>query len=458
MIYPPSGSYNCRVSVSWTVLVGGFKQGSVSNGPRRLIHMSKYVSTGIADFDRMIGGGLLRGDAHLLEVEPGAGETAFVASFLEEGTSRKDLCALISYDRPHEDAVARLKEFGFDAEKPLRSGSLYLVDLFDEGKYDPDQAGPILMTDNLNDPNAMLRLYYDLAQITDKALKSGEYSGARAVVCSLSSQIMNYKFEPTYRAVKKSIQISRQHHSTTLTVINPKMFEETVVSAFEHLYDGNVTLTMKDVKGRFQRFIRVKQSPLPNFYTDEIPYDIVNNKPQLVAWFAEPVVKLRDHLKENADGTMTIGGARFFLSNADLINNLLAQAVKLLGFQTTSDQLYDLFKSSGQTELAAFLKAMNIPLTTSSPKHIMEMFASYVSATGSGIAKMTEFTSERIVFIVRNSLCSLYNTADKPLGRYLAGTFAGAAELVLGKKVRCDETKCVSRGDDQCEFVCKITP
>lgn len=417
---------------------------------------SKHVSTGIADFDKMMGGGLIQGDAHLLEVEPGTGEMTFVASFLEEGISHGDLCALIGYDRPHEDMIARLKEFGFDAEKSLRSGSLYLVDLCDEGKYDPDHTGPILMTDNLYDPSAMLRLYYDLAQITDKALQSGAHMGARAVVCSLSSQIMNYKYEPTYKAVKKAIQIARQHHATSLTMINPKMFEETIVAAFEHLFDGNTSLTMKDVKGRFQRFIRVKQSPLPGFYADEVPYDIVNNKPSLVACFSEPINTLRDHLKSNADGTMSIGGARFVLSNAELVNNLLGQAVKLLGFKTVSEQVYNLYKSSGQTELKAFIKAMNIQLTTSSPRNILDMFAGYLSAVGSGITEMTEFTNEKIIFNVKHSLCSMNGKPDMPMGQYLAGTLAGALELVLGKKVHCDETKCEAKGDDYCEFVCKV--
>jgi KaiC/GvpD/RAD55 family RecA-like ATPase/predicted hydrocarbon binding protein len=418
--------------------------------------MSKFVSTGVADLDRMMGGGLVPGDAHLLEVEPGTGEMAFVASFLEEGISQGDLCVLIAYDRPHEDMIARLREFGFDAEKPLRSGLLYLVDLCDEGKYDPDHTGPILMTDNLYDPNAMLKLYYDLADITDRALQSGEHSGARAVICSLSSQIMNYKYEPTYKVVKKAIQIARKHHATSLTMINPKMFDETIVAAFEHLFDGNIMLTMKDVKGWFQRFIRVRQSPLPGFYADEVPYDIVNNKPSLVACFAEPINTLRDHLKSNADGTISIGGARFVLSNAELVNTLLGQAVKLLGFKTISEQVYGLYKSSGETELKAFIKAMNIPLATSSPKHILDMFAGYLSAVGSGIAEMTKFTNEEIIFNVRHSLCSMNGSPEMPMGQYLAGTLAGAAELVLGKKVRCDETKCVSKGDDYCEFVCKV--
>ncbi|WXG46673.1 MAG: ATPase domain-containing protein [Candidatus Atabeyarchaeum deiterrae] len=417
--------------------------------------MTKYVSTGVKDLDRMMGGGLLPGTAHLLEVEPGTGEMAFIASFLDDGIRQREMCGIVGYDRPHEDIIARLEEFGFDAKEPLRSGSLLIADLCSEGKYDPDHASPILMTENLYDPNSMLRLYYDMAQLTEKNLKSGRCTGARVVVCSLSSQIMNYKFEPAYKAVKKAIQIAEQQNATSLTLITPRMFDETVVATFEHMFDGIVVLTMKDVKGRFQRFVRVKESPIAGFYSDEVPYEIVGNKPRLLTSFAEPIQAFRDHIKFNADGTITMTGLRFLLSNAALVNALLEQAVKLLGFKTTSEQVYNLYKSNGRAELEILLKAMNIPLGTS-PKQILEMFASYISANGSGITELAEFTDETITFRVRHSLCSMNERSDKPTGQYLAGALAGATELALGKKVQCIETKCVAKGDDYCEFTCKV--
>ncbi len=420
--------------------------------------MSKYVSTGIRDLDKMMGGALRPGDAQLLEVEPGTGEMAFIASFLDDGIRHGELCAVIGYDRPHEDILTRLKEFGFDAEEPLRSGSLLIADLCNEGKYDPDHTGPILMTENLYDPNSMLRIYFDLVQITDKNLKSGKYTGARAVVYSLSSQIMNYKFEPAYKSVKKAILMARQSYATSLTTLNPSMFDETVVAAFEHLFDSTIVLTMKEVKGRFQKFIRVKESPVAGFYSDEVPYEIVDSKPRLLTSFAESIQEFRHYLKFNADGTITLAGLRFLLSNAVLVNSLLEQAVKLLGYKTTSEQVYNLYKTNGQAELGILLKTMNVSLDTSSPKQILEIFANYISANGSGITELTEYTDAAMTFKVDHSLCSMSERSDKPMGQYLAGALAGAAELVLGKKVQCNETKCLAKGDNYCQFVCRVMP
>lgn len=417
--------------------------------------MTKYVSTGIRDLDRMMGGGLIPGNAHLLEVVPGTEELAFIASFLDDGIRRGDICAIVTYDRPHEDIITRLKEFGLDAEEPLRSGSLIIADLCNEGKYDPEHTSPILMTENLYDPNAMLRLYYDLAQITDISLKDGRFKGARAVVYSLSSQIMNYKYEPAYKAVKKAIQIARQHHATSLTFLNPLMFDETVVAAFEHLFDGTVVLTMKEVKGSFQRFIRVKQSPVPNYYTDEVPYDIVSNKPRLVTPFSEPLSTYRNLLRYGADGSVDFMGLRLTINEATYIPALMEHFVSILGYEQLSDEVYKFFKNYGQTLFKKLLSSMNIEISTTDPKTLIESFAGFISAFGLGMVKLLSFSNDLVSFRVMNSLCTESAQTGKPMNPYLAGMFAGVVESVLSKPIECAELKCVAKGDDYCEFVCQ---
>lgn len=67
----------------------------------------------------------------------------------------------------------------------------------------------------------------------------------------------------------------------SISVINPDMFDETVVAASKHLGHRIITLTMKRSKAKLQRCFRVKKSPLSGFYTDEVPYDIVD-KPRFV--------------------------------------------------------------------------------------------------------------------------------------------------------------------------------
>jgi KaiC/GvpD/RAD55 family RecA-like ATPase len=239
----------------------------------------------------------LPGNAYLLEVEPGTEELAFVAAFLDEGLRQRNFCGVILFDIPHENMIRKLADFGVDVREALDSGSMIIADLWSEGKYDPESQGPILMTGNLGDPNSVLRIYNDLGDIGEKRMKSGRYTGSRLVVFSISSQIMNYKFETTYRLTKICVNMTRLGNVPSLRVINPRMFDETVVAAFEHLTDGAIVLTMKENNGRFQRFIRIKQSPITGFRTDEVPYDIMNNKPHLLTALAESKTALESRLK-----------------------------------------------------------------------------------------------------------------------------------------------------------------
>ena len=250
--------------------------------------MAAYVSTGVKELDRLMGGGLLPGNAYLLEVGPGTGETAFIASFLDYGIRHKELCLIVGYDRPHEEVLARLKEFGFDGEASLRSGSLLFADLCVEGKNDPGTSDGVLMTENILDPNSILKVYYQMIDIANKKLMAIEGTGVRAVVDSLSTEIMNYKFEPTYKSTKRAIQMARAGGSPTLTTLNPHMFDETVVASFEHLFDSTIVLSVKEVEGRFKKFIRVKESPIPGFYSDEVAYEIVNRRPNLLTSASRP--------------------------------------------------------------------------------------------------------------------------------------------------------------------------
>jgi KaiC/GvpD/RAD55 family RecA-like ATPase len=187
--------------------------------------------------------------------------------------------------------IYKLTNLGVNMREAMDSGSMILVDLWGEGKYDPEHKGPILMTNNLGDPNSVLRIYYDLSEIREAKLMSGKFNGSRLAVCSLSSEIMTYKFEPTYKLAKIGLNAVRQGKTISLQVTHPRMFDETVVAAFEHLNDGVLVLSMKEVKGKFQRFMRVKQSPIFGFCTDEIPYDLVDNKPYLLTSFSEQFSK-----------------------------------------------------------------------------------------------------------------------------------------------------------------------
>jgi KaiC/GvpD/RAD55 family RecA-like ATPase/predicted hydrocarbon binding protein len=419
--------------------------------------VAERVSFGINEADKLLGGGMPPGSSYLMETDPGTEELCFVAAFLKEGLRQGNLCGVVLFDMPHEELISKFTDLGLNMKEALESGSMIMIDMWAEGKYDPENQGPILMTDNMSDLNSLSRLYYDLAKINDKRLKSGRFTGCRFVSLSLSSQIMNYKFEPVYKLNKMAMSMARNQRVLSVGIIDPNMFDETVVAAFEHLHDGVITLTTKQVGSRFRRFFRVKNSPTMGFYTDEVPYEIVDGKPSLLTPFAEPTISLRDHIVFNADGSISMAGSRFVLSNVIYTNTIMDYGVKTLGYDIVVEAVYNAFKGIGETEMRTFLSSLNINPSTTDLKRMFRLFASFLSNLGLGVAELVSYSDQGATYRFRNTLCSLHEQSDKPMAPYLAGEIAGAVGVIMGKPVICTETKCIARGDDYCEFDCQVT-
>jgi len=242
--------------------------------------LAGYLSFGVASVDELLGGGLIAGESYLFETEPGTEELAFVASYLDAGWHHQELCVIITSDVPNQELIKRLSAF-IDVRQKLDAGSFMIVDLYTEAKYDYESKGPIYLTQNPRDFNTVRRLSYELASKTPETLQTGKFTGIRYVTYSLSSMIKTYKFEPMYRWLEAGLDLARQGNMITLTLLEPKMFDETTVAAFEHLHDGIIALSMEKLSDRFQRYLRIKRSPISGFSTRTVPYDVVNNKPHL---------------------------------------------------------------------------------------------------------------------------------------------------------------------------------
>lgn len=419
--------------------------------------MSDHASFGVNDLDKLMGGTMAAG-AYLMEAEPGTGELEFIAAFLNEGLRQRNLCAIVTYDLPHEELIDKLTDLGVNARDALNTGFMGIVDLWSEGKYDPERRGPILTTHNINDVNSVLRLYRDMAEINQARIESGRFTGSRVAVISLSSMIMNYKFEPSYKLSKTAINLARQQKTVSLSLLNPRMFDETVVAAFERLHDGVIVLSMKNVRDRFQRFVRVKESPISGFYTNEVPYEIVNSKPCPVTSFAEPLSTFRSHLKLDPDGSISYFGSRYILLDTTALIDILQYMTEKVGLDIKSaeEQIYGFAKEHGRSRFKIFSSLTNIlPIVETDRKSALESITAFISANGIGVIRLDTFTDDLVSFKVTNSLCSRHQIASTVVHPYLAGVLAGVVESLLNKPFKCVETRCLAKGDDYCGFECR---
>jgi KaiC/GvpD/RAD55 family RecA-like ATPase/predicted hydrocarbon binding protein len=418
--------------------------------------MSSYLSSGVKGLDGILGGGMLPGN-YLLEIEPGAQELTFVAAYLDEGLRNGDFCSLVVYDMPHEEMIDKLTNLGVDMRAYLESGSAVIVDLWSEGKYDSEHTGPILMTDKLNDPNSILRVFYDISAMDQAKLDSGKYKGVRIATVSLSSQVMNYRFEPSYRLDKVAVTMIRQRKALSLSLFSPKMFDATIAAALEHLSDGIIVLSMKEVKGRFQRFIRVKQSPSQSFYSNEVPYEIIDNRPHLLTTYTEPTSTFRGQLKVEPDGSIRLLGSRYVLVDTGFVSALMDYLTHRAGFDIkgAQEEVFGFSKEYGRAKFREFLTSTNLHLEDIDRKTLFDMFAAFFSASGIGILKVDEFSDSLIKIKLNNCICGGDQVISQAINPYIRGIIAGVAESLLNKQLRCVETRCLATDAGSCEFECR---
>ncbi len=85
------------------------------------------VSTGIPNFDAMIGGGLLPQSATLLRGAPGTGKTTFGLQYLLHGASKGEAGLFISFEEFPRSLYRDAASLGWDLEAQEKAGKLHML-------------------------------------------------------------------------------------------------------------------------------------------------------------------------------------------------------------------------------------------------------------------------------------------------------------------------------------------
>ncbi|HEX7021681.1 MAG TPA: ATPase domain-containing protein [Trueperaceae bacterium] len=96
-------------------------------GKTRATRERERLSSGLAELDAMLGGGIPAGDSLLIAGPSGSGKSLIASHFLAEGLRRgESVIATVFEERPQEYA-ARGEAFGFNFEKPRKQGKLHII-------------------------------------------------------------------------------------------------------------------------------------------------------------------------------------------------------------------------------------------------------------------------------------------------------------------------------------------
>lgn len=85
------------------------------------------LSTGVSGVDKMVGGGLLRGDSLLLAGPSGSGKTLLASHFLDAGLKADEPGVAAIFEELPEEYVRRAGKLGFDFDAPRKDGRLKII-------------------------------------------------------------------------------------------------------------------------------------------------------------------------------------------------------------------------------------------------------------------------------------------------------------------------------------------
>lgn len=96
----------------------------------------EVLSSGVPEFDRLLGGGIDFGTSTLLAGPPGSGKSSLAAQFVSAHTARGGRAAMFVFDEGAPTMLARARSLGMDLDTPLESGQLLLQ------QVDPAELSP----------------------------------------------------------------------------------------------------------------------------------------------------------------------------------------------------------------------------------------------------------------------------------------------------------------------------
>ena len=235
-------------------------------------NLSDYSSSGNKAIDALLGGGFIRGKAYLIEADNGTQPQQLTCPFVKDALDHNELVVFASNERPAEEVKEQLREYRINVEEKTKATRLVILDLWSEEEEETKPG--VIYSGNPEDPQKALFAYqqaYQLATTRTPRLP------VRLVRDSLSGSVMNFGFERAYRLASRVIRFTKLGSFVSLAIIVPRMHPPIVAESFEHLYDGVIRLTLQEERDRLVRYIRVFKSPVSDFNSRQVPYELASN-------------------------------------------------------------------------------------------------------------------------------------------------------------------------------------
>ena len=201
-------------------------------GPSAASTLRGRVPTGYGRLDEALHGGFIAGSAILLSAPASSEVPILVRNFLK---ASNETSLLICRSQSSAEAVSQPDE-----------GSLKCMICSDR---------PIPLSESILQGKSIDNLTELNFQITETI---GSVQPKRIAIEILSDILLRHKALQTRKWLNEFLEKLRSKGITTLAVLNPYMHAGEEAQAVVDLFDGNLEIIEKDVKGQLQKFLRIK--------------------------------------------------------------------------------------------------------------------------------------------------------------------------------------------------------
>lgn len=276
------------------------------------------------------------------------------------------------------------------------------------------------------------------------------------VIDSIST-LLTYNNEGS---IQKFLQVimarAKEWHSVGLYIAEYGVHSEAFYNSLRFMVDGVLEMKMYEVGGELKRFFRVHTFKMAGHNTRWVPFTIGQHREFVLGkgFSFDDFTQMKDHMTIDLDGTLSINGTRFCLERSSTLVDLTQALINVVGKDQAAVVLYQAGKQTGEKIAGSLLKE-NLD---SAPRSLVNMCLKDFQARGWGNIVVSEFDEGSGFIKVKyyNPLIgTAYKDQDCPADSIVAGVISGVVTSITGKPNEIVETKCVSEGNQYCEFVAK---
>lgn len=223
----------------------------------------KRLSTGMAQLDLLIGGGLPKGKSYLVAGQSGTGKTIFASAFVLKGLMEGEKAVYVSVDDKPSDIVEQAASLGWDLMKYLSEKQLLMLD-----------AAPFFSSpDGMNKRVDIGKTVADLSSYVNRL-------GASRVVIDpvgplVPSEDSGKRVRDSARSLIRSL---REHLGTTNLLVLPSATSGETGEWEEYPVAGVFVLKLMQTRRGLTRAILVRKMRATAVELVEYPFKIVNGK------------------------------------------------------------------------------------------------------------------------------------------------------------------------------------